>query len=212
MNYLAHFHLAGDDEGLVLGAFLGDFIKGSIHSESFHKQIDVQQFPSSTIAGIVLHRQIDAYFDRLELLKPLAKPLPSSGKRFKGILFDLFFDYALTHHWQQFDPRDISHFEENIILVLAKFRHLFTDPAKQLFDRMSEHNLLSRYHEKSLINTIVDHIGHRLNQEEHMNNVREFMWHYEEQWLACFLLAYPNMQNYAHQQKQQLQRKPVKPV
>ena len=53
MNYLAHFHLAGDDPAMIGGALLGDFVKGSLGGE-YHRDLE---------RGIRLHRRIDAFSD-----------------------------------------------------------------------------------------------------------------------------------------------------
>lgn len=54
MNHLAHIVLAGTDEGLRLGAFLGDHVKG---------RADLDDLPSGWAAGVVLHRRIDSLSD-----------------------------------------------------------------------------------------------------------------------------------------------------
>jgi len=46
MNFLAHLLLAGDDEGLRLGAMLGDFVRGKQALAEFDD--DIQR-------GIMLH-------------------------------------------------------------------------------------------------------------------------------------------------------------
>ena len=51
MKYLAHFHLAGIDEGLISGALLGDFVKGPLRGD----------FDAAVERGISLHRNIDAF-------------------------------------------------------------------------------------------------------------------------------------------------------
>ena len=60
-NFLAHLYLAGDDDGLLLGAMLGDFVRGGM---------DDSKLPPAVQRGILLHRFIDQYLDRLpELVK-----------------------------------------------------------------------------------------------------------------------------------------------
>ena len=45
MNYLAHFHLAGSDNGLIVGALLGDYVKGPL----------TEQYSAEFLNGIILH-------------------------------------------------------------------------------------------------------------------------------------------------------------
>ena len=49
MNILAHLYLSGQNEDVIIGNFIGDFVKG--------KQI--QKYPEEIVKGIRLHREID---------------------------------------------------------------------------------------------------------------------------------------------------------
>ena len=53
MNFLAHFHLAWPDEGLIAGGLEGDYYKGPLRGD----------LPSGLEQGVRLHRAIDAYTD-----------------------------------------------------------------------------------------------------------------------------------------------------
>ena len=53
MNFLAHFHLAWPDEGLVAGGLEGDYYKGPLRGD----------LPRDIERGVQLHRAIDAYTD-----------------------------------------------------------------------------------------------------------------------------------------------------
>ena len=53
MNHLAHLALAGESPHLVVGGFLGDFVKGRLDN----------RFEPGIEAGIRLHRAIDAFTD-----------------------------------------------------------------------------------------------------------------------------------------------------
>ncbi len=59
MNFLAHLYLAGDSEPIILGNFLGDFVKGRL----------LQQFEPSILKGIALHRNIDSFTDSHYVVK-----------------------------------------------------------------------------------------------------------------------------------------------
>ena len=49
MNYLGHALLSGDDENLLTGNFIGDFVKGN----------SWQNFPEGIGRGVLLHRAIE---------------------------------------------------------------------------------------------------------------------------------------------------------
>ena len=54
MNYLAHLYLSGDDEAIMVGNFIGDYVKGKSY----------KNFPADIQKGILLHRQIDFFTDQ----------------------------------------------------------------------------------------------------------------------------------------------------
>ena len=204
MNYLAHFHLAGDDPGYILGALLGDFVKGEIHSDSFHAQVAFKELPASTINGIVLHRKIDALFDSDPQVRQLASLLPEASRRFNGIVLDLFFDYALSHHWQRYSDTTLAAYTKPIAKLLAEHQHLFCARSRIFCTRLVEHKLLNIYHQKSVVNRVALGIGKRLQREALIQSALHQLWAQEEQCIEYFLAIYPVMQNLASQQRDKL--------
>ena len=86
MNFLAHFHLAWPDEGLVAGGLEGDYHKGPLRGE----------LPPAIERGVKLHRAIDAYTDSHPLIQQLRRDLPRNLRRYAGSLIDLSFDQYLA--------------------------------------------------------------------------------------------------------------------
>ena len=60
MNYLAHAFLSFEDEAIVVGNLLGDFVKGRAQLE--HYPLNIQN-------GVILHRHIDQFSDNHTVLK-----------------------------------------------------------------------------------------------------------------------------------------------
>ena len=52
MNFLAHIYLSGEDEGITIGNFIADGIKGKKY----------KKFPPQIQKGILLHREIDTLY------------------------------------------------------------------------------------------------------------------------------------------------------
>ncbi len=71
MTFLAHLLLAGDDDGLRLGAMLGDFVRG---------RRALVSYPEDVRLGIKLHRHTDQFFDSLPDIVQLRKNFPASKK------------------------------------------------------------------------------------------------------------------------------------
>ena len=101
MNYLAHFHLAGGDPELIVGALLGDYVKGPLNQ---------QDYSSNVIAGIKLHRQIDQFSNHHSVQTTVNNILPVNSRRYNGIVYDVLCDYFLSNHWLQYDQRSLNAF------------------------------------------------------------------------------------------------------
>ncbi|HEY3430492.1 MAG TPA: DUF479 domain-containing protein, partial [Cyclobacteriaceae bacterium] len=54
MNFLAHLYLSGTHQKVMVGNFIGDFVKGRNALETFEPEI---------VKGIELHRGIDEFTD-----------------------------------------------------------------------------------------------------------------------------------------------------
>ena len=90
MNFLAHLVLAGDDDGLRLGALLGDFVRG---------RRALVLYPEDVRLGIKLHRHTDQSFDSLSDVASLRRNFPAPFRRYSGIVIDLAYDYELARRW-----------------------------------------------------------------------------------------------------------------
>ncbi len=204
MNYLAHFHLAGNNEGLIVGAFLGDFIKGPLTINPPSQLNSPAPLSADTVRGIQLHRRIDHYVDHLPQLVALGNELPKPARRFKGIFLDLYCDCALINHWQQVHSVSLTEFTSNILTVLEQHRHCFPATAEKLYSRMVQYNLLSNYNNRDVMDAILDRIGRRLNKVEELKQGQQAMWELKSQWDKSFLDNYSQIVQFANNEKQKL--------
>lgn len=94
MNYLAHIYLSGDNKLLMIGNFIGDFIKGRRYG---HLPLMIQQ-------GILLHREIDDFTDHHPINARLRKLLHPQFGKYAGVYLDMFEDHFLAAGWNDFSP------------------------------------------------------------------------------------------------------------
>lgn len=94
MNYLAHLALSHDNSDVMLGNFIGDFVKGSKYSS----------YSPMVRTGILLHRKIDSYTDSHPIVKESAALLKDIYGRYSGIIVDMFYDHFLAVNWNEFYP------------------------------------------------------------------------------------------------------------
>ena len=133
MNHLAHFVLCPDDDEARAGTLIADFSRGA----------DLGAFSPGIELGIRLHRRIDALVDssaEVIALKPLVDaPL----RRYAGILFDVFFDYALIRTWQPASFGPLPQFTSAIYSSLARTQALTPEPTRTVAQRMQFYDALS---------------------------------------------------------------------
>lgn len=155
MNYLAHFHLAGPAEGALVGALLGDYIKGPLRGE----------LPAEWEAGIRLHRHIDALSDNHGLRAKLATALPSAYRRYAGIVLDVCCDHWLSQHWAALADQPLPAFATQVYAVLERHAHNFPERPQRFVERLRAYDLLCGYGEWEAVPATLQRIGMRLSKD-----------------------------------------------
>ena len=115
------------------GTLIADFARGA----------DLGSYAPSVDLGIRLHRRIDALVDassQVSCLKPLVQaPL----RRYAGILFDVFFDYALIRTWPHFHYVERAAFCAGIYASLAQTEPAMPPSVSAISARMRQYDALS---------------------------------------------------------------------
>jgi acyl carrier protein phosphodiesterase len=92
MNYLAHTYLSGGSDGIRIGNFLGDWVKGS----------DYLKYSEDIRTGIILHRNIDSFTDQHPIVRLSASRFQSRYAKYSGVIIDILYDHYLAHNWKDF--------------------------------------------------------------------------------------------------------------
>ncbi len=90
MNFLAHIYLSGNQERVMIGNFIGDFVKGKAWEE----------FDSAIQRGILLHREIDRYTDDHEVVIKTKERLRPKYHHYAPVISDVFYDHFLASLWK----------------------------------------------------------------------------------------------------------------
>lgn len=152
MNHLAHVVLAGPDDGLRLGAFLGDHVRG---------RQALAALPQGWADGVLLHRRIDTLSDAHPAVGALLKRLQPPWRRYGGVIFDVLFDHMLTRHWNRFGQVPLARLAGEIDTLLA--RHAADLPDRLvLFSRWArERKLWMSYGDRAMIDEIFRRLARR---------------------------------------------------
>ena len=194
MNFLAHFHLAWPDEGLVAGGLEGDYYKGPLRGD----------LPRDLERGVMLHRAIDAYTDEHPLIQQLRRDLPPDLRRYAGILIDLSFDHYLSHHWGRYSDLPLVDFNSSVYQTLQTHQNQFSEGARTMMGRLLEHDILNLYLEWRTVTATAARIGQRFKRSNPFENIDRALTPARGMLERVFLDFYPDLQQFAKARAAQL--------
>lgn len=135
MNYLAHFYLSGNNKQLMLGNYMGDFIKAS----------EVEALPAEIKKGVMLHRFIDEYTDNhQEVLKSkeLVRPY---FKKYSPVVIDIFYDHFLALNWEKYHSDKLEDFAKKVYDLLESNIDLLPKKSLRFLQYLTQNNMLVNY-------------------------------------------------------------------
>lgn len=135
MNFLAHLFLSGDNEEVITGGMLADFMKGT----------KLKDLPTGIIKGIELHRKIDQFTDEhpiVELTKQRLRPIFS---HFSPVVADVYFDHFLAANWNNYTEVPLLTFSKIVFKKLSHHRHVMPLRLKRLLFYMRVDKVLVVY-------------------------------------------------------------------
>jgi acyl carrier protein phosphodiesterase len=135
LNFLAHIYLSGDSKEILIGNFIGDYVKG--------KQIS--GYPEKVKQGIMLHRSIDSYTDRHAITRSSKKIIADKYGLYAGIVVDIFYDHFLSANWQQFSEVPLREYIHDRYRMLDSGFALFPSGVKNWFPYFIKSNWLETY-------------------------------------------------------------------
>lgn len=135
MNFLAHTFLSCDDEELLLGNFLADFMKNK----------EVTTLPPRVRQGVELHRKIDSYTDKHPIVRQGTKRLRAKHGKYSPVIIDVFYDYLLARHWHLYSSQSLDQFAQTIYAILKKNLLLMPERLHSRILSMVAHNWLMGY-------------------------------------------------------------------
>ncbi len=135
MNFLAHIYLSGEDTSLMIGNFIGDFVKGN----------DYKRYPAEVQNGILLHREIDSYTDSHEVVLESKIRLREKYRHYSGVITDIFYDHFLANNWSQYHETDLKQFTHQFYDTMEDQRPNLPDNVNYVLFHMKRDNWLYQY-------------------------------------------------------------------
>lgn len=187
MNFLAHFALSNHDPDLILGNFLGDFIKAG-HEDPW---------PEPVQTGIYLHRKIDQFTDTHPAVKHLRRQFSLGRRRVSGIILDVTFDHLLLRNWNQYYSHpDPDTFIQTCYRVLEQAQANFPPRAKRFYNYLITVNLLSSYYQLDGVALALDQLSHRLRRPNALAGAFTELQNLDGQLETGFNQLYPDLMTF----------------
>jgi acyl carrier protein phosphodiesterase len=137
MNYLAHLHIAESTGTSMVGAMLGDFVKGRRH---FDLAPDLK-------LGVILHRKTDAFTEDDPVIHRGKMLFAPQQRRFAGIALDVFWDHCLAKNFSQYATDDLDVFVSRAYDALAAHEGQYSPMYDRVVSAMMRYDWLNHYAE-----------------------------------------------------------------
>lgn len=160
MNFLAHIYLSFDHPDVIFGNFIGDFVKGK----------EINNYPDVIKKGIKLHRAIDDYTDRHEVVLASKKRLRPRYHHYAPVIVDVYYDHFLSLHWEDYHPTALDIYSRRFYQSLEKYNNLIPAGMGKLIYFMSRDNWLYQYQMFEGLNQAFTGISRRTKFDSGMEN------------------------------------------
>ncbi len=170
MNFLAHVHLSGNDHQMMIGNFIGDFVKG---------RDLVDQFDIQIAKGIELHRAIDDYTDSHDVVQTSKNRLRPKYRHYSGVIVDMFYDHFLAKNWNNYHDVPLEIFADQFYSILNKNVDILPPEVTRMMPYLIQGNWFLNYSKTEGLNRALTGMSRRTSFESKMDQaVADLVKHY----------------------------------
>lgn len=171
MNFLAHLYLSGTDPEVMVGNFIGDFVKG--------RQLETR-FDAGIVKGIQLHRAIDAFTDSHPVVAQSKNRLRPKYRHYAPVIVDIFYDHYLAKNWSDYSGALLPDFAEHCYSTLEQRSPMLPGEVQQMLPYMIRGNWLVGYAHTEGIHRALTGMSRRTRFDSKMDEaINELIQDYE---------------------------------
>ncbi|MGA0558705.1 ACP phosphodiesterase [Larkinella sp. VNQ87] len=189
MNILAHAFLSGNDEGLIIGNFIADFIKGNPGHPRHGLSIAVQR-------GIWLHRQIDTFTDQHPLVEAMRVLVRPRCHKYAGAAIDVFLDHFLARRFSVYSDQSLPVFIRQFYGIIRQNRNDLPESARRMADAMIQYDWLTNYQFAEGIDRSLKGMARRTVFPSNLETAIEDFHHYYLTFDDYFSRFFPELQTH----------------
>lgn len=135
MNWLAHVFLSEPNVEFRLGNLLADVVKGEQRSG----------MSADFLRGVRRHQAIDSFTDSHPVVRRSRARIGTEQRRYSGILVDVFYDYFLATHWDEYSSVSLEAYIADFYADVQACPIELPEQAQMVVGRMVTHDLLGSY-------------------------------------------------------------------
>ena len=165
MNFLAHTYLSGNNEQIIVGNFMGDYVKGK----------DYRHFPELIRKGILLHRDIDTFTDAHPITRRSKQRIAGRYHKYAGIIIDIFYDHFLASLWGRFSFLPLNEFVSRTYDLLKRNYKILPAAIKMWFPTFLENNWMLAYQTVDGIELVLERMAANTSLPNHASYAVEVL-------------------------------------
>lgn len=187
MNILAHAYLSGNDEGLIIGNFIADFIKGNPE----HPR---HALPATVQRGIWLHRRIDHFTDQHPIVEEMRTLVRPRCHKYAGAAIDVFLDHFLARHFTQYAGFSLAVFVSKFYGFIQAYQTQLPEPARRMASYLIQHDWLTNYQHLAGIDRSLKGMARRTAFPSNLDTAIEDLKTYYDDFDGYFSQFFPELQ------------------
>ena len=194
MNYLAHAYLSFDDDEILVGNLISDFVKGK---NKFN-------YPERIQKGITLHRAIDTFTDEHEATKLAKNVFRPRYRLYSGAFVDVVYDHFLATDTNEFTEESLEIFSEDVYRNIDKHQQDLPERFARMFPYMKLQNWLFNY--RTLAGTELS-FGGVVRRARYLDESKTAAILFEENYKAlqaCYRSFFPDLKSFARKMFEEL--------
>src|SRR5690606_29476214 len=197
MNFLAHLYLSFEDEGITIGNFIADSIRGNKY----------KHLPEKVQKGIVLHRAIDTYTDKHPIVRQSTKRLHENYSHYSGVIVDILYDHFLAKNWSTYSEVPLDIYVQNFYEIINKHFDILPESTQYMMPYMLKGNWLLNYSKIDGIQGVLDGMNRRTKYVSGMNKATVELKKYYKEFEAEFTAFFEELIEFSHLKRLEITNK-----